>query len=665
MSLKGKQSPLSLNVIGSLLQNSGLKVGEYLKTYVGTSTSNNTVYNYGSIIANTCLGDVMAATMLAYPKIGNGITQATYDSLISMGSTTIPALGNCKPSTYVPSYTGANTQWGFLRMLAVQANNELLPPDSTGNYKDFANSFIMCHNHMKNNNSVINSFVNSSTFLQGTYSNMNDLTTGDITGVSPSTLYWGQDLINTGRAIDLKRIATFGNPADLLLTLQANNAFTKAISIALLAVDLSSQEVLELISGGKPATPTQQKQIYAAFKLIMGKDLNDVMIPLNCQTSGLDTLADLLNPIKLFPNSYQTLTVPKYNTIPQTTNSKTYYLIYQNGGVNSQLNTYGARLRNIVPEDIAIACEAFSMSMRQIKNITKMNIEKFSQVVPHIETMKDLDVNNTSIPTDQSLAASALSTLANGTGSNGAYTMYDYFGALVGNAYPLSEIEDTVKRVQSSTLLSIYLSIRQLLNGPGPYTNLPTLIAAANAEIASILSRNPTDSSTLNTLWSSLGTNLSNEISLRNSILANSENGTNSDIFSFVNSLTLYAVETQEKMSADVLEKISDTATVGGNSLIGLMREIRNAYRLSLIGGDLDNDIDNTQPTVIKNYLAIPKVTGKAVPGSLGGSPNTNLIPPELDVFNMYPGAVTPSSFTPNQAIDEVIRCNCDCWDDL
>lgn len=665
MSLKGKQSPLSLNVIGALLQNSGLKVGDYLSTYVGTSTNNNTSYSYGSIIGNTCLGDMMVATNLAYSKINNGISQATYDSLISIGSTTIPALGNCKPVSYYPSYTGSNTQWGFLRMLAVQANNELLPPDNTGNYKDFVNSFIMCHNHMNTNNSVINSFVNSSNFLQGTYSNMNDLTSGDITGVSVSTLYWGQDLINTGRAIDLKRIGTFGNPADLLLTLQANNAFTKALSIALLAVDMTSQEVLEIISSSKPATPTQQKKIYAAFKMIMGTDLNDVMIPLNCQTPGLKTLADLLNPAKLFPNSYQTLTVPKYNITPQPTNSKTYYLIYQDGGVNSQLNEYGTRLRNIIPEDIAIACEAFSISMRQIKNISKMNIEKFSQVVPNIETMKDLDVNGSGVPTDQSLAESALSLLAGGTGSNGAYTMYDYFGILVGNAYPLAEIEALIKRVQSSNLLSIYLSIRQLLNGTGPYTTLPALIASANTEIASILSSNPDDSGKLNTLWESIGTKISDEISLRNSILGNSEDGTNSDVLAFVNSIPLYAVETQEKMSADVLEKICDTSTLGGRSLMGLMRETRNAYRLSLIGGDLYNDIDDTQPTVVANYLALPKVTGKAVPGSLGGSSSTNLIPPALDVFNMYPGAITPSTYTPNQAIEEVIRCNCDCWDDL
>jgi hypothetical protein len=55
------------------------------------------------------------------------------------------------------------------------------------------------------------------------------------------------------------------------------------------------------------------------------------------------TLADLLNPIKLFPNSYQTLTVPVYNTVGGPANSKIYYPIYVNDGLNSQLASPTAR----------------------------------------------------------------------------------------------------------------------------------------------------------------------------------------------------------------------------------------------------------------------------------------------------------------------------------
>ena len=69
----------------------------------------------------------------------------------------------------------------------------------------------------------------------------------------------------------------------------------------------------------------------------MGQDLNDILVSLNCKTAGIESLADLLNPIKLFPNSYQTLTVPVYNTVGGPANSKIYYPIYVNEGLNSQL----------------------------------------------------------------------------------------------------------------------------------------------------------------------------------------------------------------------------------------------------------------------------------------------------------------------------------------
>jgi hypothetical protein len=60
---------------------------------------------------------------------------------------------------------------------------------------------------------------------------------------------------------------------------------------------------------------------------------------LNCKTVGLESLVDLLNPLKLFPNSYESLTVPVYNTVGGPANSKIYYPIYVNGGLNSQLDS--------------------------------------------------------------------------------------------------------------------------------------------------------------------------------------------------------------------------------------------------------------------------------------------------------------------------------------
>jgi hypothetical protein len=58
----------------------------------------------------------------------------------------------------------------------------------------------------------------------------------------------------------------------------------------------------------------------------------------------------------------------------------------------------------------------------------------------------------------------------------------------------------------------------------------------------------------------------------------------------------------------------------------------------------------------------VPIDTGlPGVPGSFAGSPYSDLIPPNLNSW--YTSAtLMPSTYTVDEAIDEVIRCNCDCW---
>jgi hypothetical protein len=52
---------------------------------------------------------------------------------------------------------------------------------------------------------------------------------------------------------------------------------------------------------------------------------------------------------------------------------------------------------------------------------------------------------------------------------------------------------------------------------------------------------------------------------------------------------------------------------------------------------------------------------GPIVPGSLAGSPYTKLIPPALNPIYTS-GSLLPASLPVQAAIEEVIRCNCDCW---
>jgi hypothetical protein len=53
---------------------------------------------------------------------------------------------------------------------------------------------------------------------------------------------------------------------------------------------------------------------------------------------------------------------------------------------------------------------------------------------------------------------------------------------------------------------------------------------------------------------------------------------------------------------------------------------------------------------------------GASAFGSFAGSPYTNIIPANLNVLYTSKNLL-PSTYTIPEAIDEVIRCNCDCWD--
>jgi hypothetical protein len=356
MSDTGKQSPLGVNTLSSLLQNQGFNINPIMVDFTGVSIDETTATNLGKIVNETCIRLLTYAINDAY---GRGQVDATtYNNLISIGATSIPALGNSKAPTFnwtgypnwASNYTYTNevTRWGYVRLFALQGYNEFNYNDGLPAYKDYLSAFTAASSFVEYTNKAIMSMTNSQDFLEGTYSNMNDLISADIAGVSLATTTFGRDLITSGKAINLSTISTFGLPSNLLLTLMQNNALTQNVSLALLASGIQQSELSQILDNTITATTEQERNIYGAFNLIVGDGLTEVLIPLNCKTRGLESLADLLNPQKLFPNSYQTLTVPVYNTVGGPANSKIYYPIYVNEGLNSQLNspTIGSQLVN-------------------------------------------------------------------------------------------------------------------------------------------------------------------------------------------------------------------------------------------------------------------------------------------------------------------------------
>jgi len=702
MSTVASQTPLGVNVLGSLLQNTGFTINPLVLKYIGVSKNNNN-YDPGNLITDTCLNKLTYAINFAYGLLTDPIptiSSTTYDKLISIGSDTIPCLGNSKPSTYDwtgPANTGystagntntgqaatwnpyntsnankAITQWGFLRLPAFQAWNEYnwngIPLASTPNYNDFTASVQVASGYVSSYNTSLYSVAQSNTYLKGIYSNMNDLISSDVTGVNLATNAFGQDLITLGRAINLERISLFGLPSVLLKTIVSNNSLTQNLSLALLSSGLTENEITNIIVSDSPITTREQEQkLYGSFLVIVGRDLQEILIPLNCKTNGIESLADLLNIKKLFPNSYTSMTVPVYNTTAGPTNSKTYYPIFNNQSVNGRLSTptvknqigiinpigapitvpnngtfqlpqpgFGAFLIGILPDDIAISTGAFSVSMQQINNIAGADIEKFAQVVFSIETTKGLNlVNGTDVPVDTALANAAFAALAKGSGPSGSYTMSDFFGAMSGLPYYWQEIYNNIIDIQTNELNTIYSSLYDLVSSVPSFnidSAVEALIDQANAEIARILANNQLKAANLNKIYNLVGTQLANEQEARYSVIYPVPSPTRdpkinpypSTIINFVNSISELAQSTAPNMTAQTLEAITDLSTVGGQSVIALMRQERNQAKLQLAGITLDNTIPGELDPKLAQILSANGTVATGVKGIAVNGVNCN-----------------------------------------
>lgn len=807
MSYSGKFTPLALNVLGGLVKDQGFKINPNAVIYQGEW--NPSTYSYGTLVSSTVLNTLMPVVKLVYNSINassTDVTADTYRQLILIGSTSIPALGNSRPSTFIPTYAGqgswtsgvllsdtyppknypksgtysyiyqthssyawitgwpGNNSWqnigdtynaaylpstgssltdydeyfsdGFIGTVARQAYYELWSGQFT-QYNSIVNSFQSNDSWKKLQNSTIASFVNTKTFMTGMYSNINDISTSDIAGVTQSFKVWGQDLINTGRSIYLPDIAKFGLPSVLLKTLNRNNVITDALKIALhLYSELTITEINEILQETRIPTVDQEKKIYDAFTLIQGDDLNSesngILYGLNCKTEGIKSLADLLDIKKLFPNSYKSLTIPEYST--STESAKIYDFIYQEEGINDRIVNWGDYLESILPTYLIISCGAFSMTMRQIKNISTMDIERFSQVVSNLElTGLDLPLINLSsgVPGDVSIANDTLQSLAFGSGNSKSFRQCDFYGAAAGYPYIdyYVEIQKIIQQLTSDNLINIYNSLAAVdITLVGADLLVKDLIIQANVEISNIYSNNRYLSDKLNYYWNLVGEQLSIEqrsipLAIQNSFDVVSQ-VSQTDISSFVQQIETYSEDTTRGGNASILERISDIGTLTGQSIIAMMRESRNANRLQLTGGDLQNDVSNvidicgaSATATITNgkitsvnvtsrssgYTAedFPKITiypvGRgavleAVLASDGGISHINILssgsgythaeieispPPQCkptesqQTYADSPakGLVPPnlissatSSPTVAQAIIMVSECNCDCW---
>lgn len=288
-------TPLQLTAGQGLLQNQGLRVNPNLTNSVNSYVNTPLISAY--------LGVVNSGTML---------NTANKNALKVLGSPTCAALSDSIPQYYINLGTFANVTYppGLTGIITTKANQYL----GNGDNSKFAQMLFACDAYAQVANQFIFSACNTqgpNNYLCDTFTDMDNAISGDLTLVNLATPDFGTDLKNLGQLINLNNLDNFGSP--LALTQQIFAAIpgtVPVISLNFLAYGVPEDIVLSLDKPNISVTDSAQKLMYQAMENITGDDLTQILQVLDVTTEGIDTMADLLNPVKLFPLSYKSLTVP-------------------------------------------------------------------------------------------------------------------------------------------------------------------------------------------------------------------------------------------------------------------------------------------------------------------------------------------------------------------
>lgn len=298
---------------------------------LGTLSSVNLIAGAG------ILGNVGGVPISANSSVSSNISAYTsvaivsrFAALVATGyvplnivSGTFPALTNSIPTAFQGNLGTAT----LTSTITTEVNNLL----GNGDIGKFAQLLSAAQGYVSQTNRLIKTTLNanSPTNTVG-FTTQDNLSTGGLSGVSQAFAALGVDLAQLGFLIDLNNLNNLGSPAALLRQIGTIASTTPALNTALLNAGLPA----DLVDAPDTAqyTDQQQRLIYQAMTQVTGAELAQILRLLRVTTPGITTMADLLNPVKILPRSYNTLTAP-------TANGLRGIYINEAGAVNTRLET--------------------------------------------------------------------------------------------------------------------------------------------------------------------------------------------------------------------------------------------------------------------------------------------------------------------------------------
>lgn len=628
----GLLTPLQLTAGSALLNNTGIILAPALTTALNS-------FNSTAVIAAW-------QAAVNYYLAQSWKTTPTLASLLSIGNSTCAALGNSIPSgAPTPRPVTGPVSTGFSGLI----NNTGELYLGNGSVARFAQGFMAVQNYIATTNTFINSAVNAQTYLGPTFTNMNNLTTNNISSINANFSAFGIDLGNQGLLTNFQDIENYGTPAALLRQIAAvadlQGGTLKVIETPMLALGATKANIQQLVTGNRADNPVAfdrlQKIAYDAMTRITGANLQQVLDILEVTTPNIVTMADLLDPKKIFPNSWQTMATP--------TPAGPVPVYIDNGSVNMTLATTVANylptpsgcdeLGKIIPQGIAIANKSVQVALQQITGLVETTLPALAQTVlgqcrdtwninqyyladscvangapiptfyrAQQDVPPGIDINNTDywLPTslgglstmtglaDIESQTTALSqdtanyyadSLATGTGPNNTVTLCDVIGAAVGSGYisPLNSATSTINSLNSAGGLNDLKNIYTDMLGATDDSQMASLIADANTAIGVIVSGYPTEVAALNSAFDSMASHLATEKGFQTDggIDYTDLPSTNKNsVYALIQNLGFYGTQVDACGPAYYLTQIADTSIAGGQALVGSMREAQNNQRL-------------------------------------------------------------------------------------
>jgi len=567
---------------------------------------------------------------------GNSVLMSnTMTSLQNLSSNTFPVVTNAIPAAYIP--TLGNTPLGGLSGAVTTEINNIL---GNGDLGKFDQVFGAAQGYVISTNQLINSLINaSSPSYAATFSDQDNIITGSLSQVTQAFGAFSDDLLALGNVIDFNNLADLGSPESLLRQIFTQSRGSFEFNSALNAVGIN-QSLIDNIDTVQ-LTDEQQLAVYDVMTRTTGATLIQILRLLNVTTPNIVTLADLLNPVKMFPKSFITLTAPTNNGLrgiylnsQGTVNTALETelpasVLYQLQGYQIVRNTY-EQLQRIIPQDQALANKALQAGLQQVKAIFNVNQTSFALSLQQLESNKGLNlINQLTEPVPQSIIDFYKQSYVEGSGPNGTLLLADVVGSAAGwtvtgniavatvtlnSLYSggalttLTNNTNGVFTVMQNAVDGLYtdgfgnVTIPGGLPGAGFYNDIDDafnqgLIPAAQNLISNIAVANSSEVTVANNAWSNVANQLSLEtvnLGRAGIIFADLPSGLLPN--GLVTSLASYGLETAEGGAAWFMESVANLNNLGGQAIISTMRESRNQTRLQGVGVETDIIVSDVVP---------------------------------------------------------------------